>query len=68
MAEGIEGLDVAPNDVRVEPVIRLRLKVVFDCLRWDPSIAGDPNVFDAIRIRSLQRLWPDTGEKQSQQH
>ena len=68
MPEGIERFDIPADDVWVELVIWLRLKVVLDRVRRYPAIAGHTDFFDAIWIRSLQRLRLYSCKNESQQH
>ena len=68
MPEGIERFDIPADDVWVELVVWLRLKVVLDRVRRNPAIAGDTDFFDAIWIRSLQRLRLYSCKNESQQH
>ena len=60
--EGIKRFDVTANDILVKRVTRFCLKIVLDRFSWNPVIAANPNLFDAIPIGALQRLWLYTGE------
>src|SRR5438034_4889834 len=68
MPEGIERFDIPADDVWVELVIWLRLKVVLDRVRRYPAIAGHTDFFDAIWIRSLQRLRLYSCKNRSEEH
>ena len=66
--QGIQRLHVAPDDVLTQLAASLGLKVVLDCIRRNPAIAANADLFDAIRVGSLQRLWAGAGQDNSQQH
>src|SRR5438067_8692531 len=68
MPQCIQRFDIPADHVRIELIIRFGLKIVFDRVCRDPTIALNANFFDAIWIGSLQRLWLHTRKNKSQQH